>query len=863
MSKRSYLYRALESGAVCVFPTEVAARSALVDYARVSSRGAIFSDRAISFDTFRAQFLPRSETLTPANALLRQLFVSTLSERGVELSHFFHPRYPETNRRLERTIASILPALSSLFAEEELLGQLPKSMTGDLSVLWQYYQHFLAAHQLFEPRYESYSLGESWDPSARYIILYSDTIAEAESLYTALGEPKEIELWPTPEVDLAPLALFPNHIQEVRSTIRAIAKQLRSGVQTHQIAIGCAPSDTLIPLLSDEAARYGIPLSVREGQSPLLYAGGNFFARINDLYEEHFSLESVKALLLDPSIPWLDSKRSRAFIARAVEQSIFSGSLYGSDAYVTNLRDTELVNWYLTLKRSVMGIAEARSITALRNALNFFQDTFFIEAGWLGSPGEEVYSFCLQSIEEIERALRISGQESHPRLYSWLLSHLRSKRYVFQEQQKGIAVYRWPQAATLLVDHLYILGLDDQSSRVLEHPFAFLGSEAESYSTDCSLAHYRAASLSLVSVNLSTHLGRYDGQYLPPAPFFESGALIEHTGALGLESDPFIAELARWRGESASAPLATESQRVAFERAELTTLAPRAQDFALNPVPPSLVDRLKREYDGVFAIPLSATRLDLFDRCPFAFFGRSLLGVEEGQWEPQRVNHLLIGALQHEVYQRFFTANPRLESGQDERYREEILSLFDTVLNQYFGERGPTPSIRAWMIGEHREQMSGILSEEERLFAGDTSVGFEEHFGYHNQGFYLNGLIDRRIARGDNSFAVVDYKKGTPAMRKLTEAPQSYQLLLYQDYVNSQLGSCSSAAYYSIKEQRYYALWNEAESLEAQLAATLFAQRLDSMQKALAAGELMATPSKRSCERCGFRALCRRRFAAP
>ena len=57
MDKRAYVFSAFETGAVCIFPTEVAARSALVDYALHSERAAILRDRAISFDTFRARFM--------------------------------------------------------------------------------------------------------------------------------------------------------------------------------------------------------------------------------------------------------------------------------------------------------------------------------------------------------------------------------------------------------------------------------------------------------------------------------------------------------------------------------------------------------------------------------------------------------------------------------------------------------------------------------------------------------------------------------------------------------------------------------------------------------------------------------------
>ncbi|MCK9348925.1 MAG: hypothetical protein M0P41_08310, partial [Sphaerochaeta sp.] len=55
-TKRSYVHEAFDQGLICVFPTEVAARSYLVDYALHGKNHAILAERAISYDTFRGYF---------------------------------------------------------------------------------------------------------------------------------------------------------------------------------------------------------------------------------------------------------------------------------------------------------------------------------------------------------------------------------------------------------------------------------------------------------------------------------------------------------------------------------------------------------------------------------------------------------------------------------------------------------------------------------------------------------------------------------------------------------------------------------------------------------------------------------------
>ncbi len=864
MDKRAYVFSAFETGAVCIFPTEVAARSALVDYALHSGRGAILRERAISFDTFRARFLAQPAELRSTNTLIRQLFVHRLIEEGPSLSRLINPRYPQSYRRLERTIAALLGSLELVVGDEELLDRLDGALRGDLLLLYGEYRRFMAQHDLYEPRYERAHLPPAWDEDARYIILYSDTIAASERLVEELGRPSNIELWQTSAIALAPLVVYPNHIQEIRSTLRAIRGLLEGGVESHAITIGCASADTLLTTLGEEAAHYDIPLSVREGTSPLSHPGGRFLLCLNEVYDDSFSLESLKSLLLDPSVPWRDSEIAHRFIRRAIDKSIFEGSVHRSDQFIDRLQSAELVTWYRGLKESIIGIVEAENAPALRRALNYFQDTFFTEEQWRGSAGQDVYSFCLDAIAEIEEALAYTHTTSYGRLFGWLITTLRAKRYVFQMKERGVAVYAWPQVATVNSEHLFIIGLDQEEASVVERPLFFLPDEEERGESDTTMAHLRAACLPVTSVTLSCHLRRYEGETLPPAAFFEEGRLDEQKTSVGVSDDPYRAELALWRGEGSDdiSPLA--SQRRWFEAATATTLQFRVDDYTRHPIHPSLLPRLKEEREGALLLFLSATKIDLFDRCPYAFLARYLLRIGDVEWESSLVDHRLIGMVEHVVYQRFFSRIEVFDGSKDAEYRHLLLALFDEAMVAVFGERGPTPSIRAWIIAEHRALMLDILEAERRLFDGARSVGFEEELSSTEQGLYLNGRIDRIVERERDRLGVIDYKKGAPPMKKIEDRVKSYQLPLYQRLIEATEGRwCTNASYYSVKEGRYFSLWDDEESEEAIFSRELLNWRLSTLSQAVDGGELMATPSQKSCDGCAYRPLCRRRSATP
>ncbi len=864
MDKRAYVFSAFETGAVCIFPTEVAARSALVDYALHSKRGAILRDRAISFDTFRARFMAPVPEKESTNTLIRQLFVHRLIEEGPPLSRLINPRYPQSYRRLERTIAALLGSLELVVGDDELLARLDGALRGDLLLLYGEYQRFLAQHDLYEPRYETAHLPAIWDEEVRYIILYSDTIAASERLVEELGRPSNIELWATPEVALAPLVVYPNHIQEIRSTLRSIRGLLEAGVASHAITIGCACPDTLLPPLGEEAAHYDIPLSIREGASPLIYPGGRFLLRLSEVYDDSFSLESLKSLLLDPSVPWRDAEIAHRFIRRAIDKSIFEGAVHTGDQFIDRLHHTELVNWYRGFKESIVGIVEAVNAPALRRALNHFQDAYFIEEQWRGSAGEDVYSFCLDAIAEIEEALAAAHTTSYGRLFGWLITTLRSKRYVFQMKEGGVAVYAWPQVATVHSDHLFVIGLDQEEASVVERPLFFLPDEEEHFESDTTLAHLRSVCLPVASLTLSCHLRRYEGETLPPAAFFEQGRLDEQKSGMGVESDPYRTELALWRGEGNAGIRSLPSQGRWFEAATATTLRFRADDYTRHPIHPSLVGRLKEERDGVQLLSLSATKIDLFDRCPYAFLARYLLRINEVEWESSLVDHRLIGTVEHLVYQRFFSHIELFDGTKDVEYRHLLLSLFDEAMVAVFGEKGPTPSIRTWIIAEHRALMLDILDAERRLFDGARSVGFEEELSATEDGLYLNGRIDRIVERERGRLGVIDYKKGAPPMKRIEERIKSYQLPLYQRLIEVRDGRwCANASYYSVKEGKYFSLWDDEGSEEASLSREVLTWRLSTLSQAVDGGELMATPSQKSCDGCAYRPLCRRRYATP
>jgi CRISPR/Cas system-associated exonuclease Cas4 (RecB family) len=868
--KRTYVSKAFDEGYTCVFPNEVVARFYLVDYALHSPKKAILHERALSFDTFRAMFLPHHEKEEPSNAIVRELFVSRLLKETRYLSYFINQDYPEANSRFSRYVASLLPMLSDAI-EEESLSLMPSSMQEDVKGLYRDYVQFLKTHNFFEPNFEKPSL--SYAPlqkgETKYCIMFSDTISGAPSLVRNLGYPSWVSLSETPvfEGESVKLEVFSNFMQELHTTLRRIKKLLEEGVPARDIVIGCASPKTMLPVLEQEAWLYDVPLAVSEGKSPLLYPSGRFLSRLKAVYDESFSLESMKSLLLDTGFPWKTMDKQRRLIASAVKYAVVQGSLQGSDQWQEQIKDSGLVSWYRDFKGSVRDICTSSDIEGLRRKLNHFQDTYFIETQWKGTDGEDVYSFCLDAMESIKGAMKGCEMTTYPGVFSFLLDYLAGKLYVPQQQGEGIKVYAWPLTATLGSPYHFVIALDHDSCQCIEKPLALLPKTVEGKERkeiDTTEANLRSALLGGDKVFLSCHTSRYEGEALPPSFFVEQNLLCTNSEEIPEVVDPFEGENLLW-AEGKETTKATRRQKVWFDRALQTILRPQVDDFTRKPVPLSYIPALKKEIDGVVVLPVSSTSLDLFLKCPYAWACKYLYKAVQTDFQVPSIDHRIIGSFLHSIYEEFFTKIKYFDPEKKEEYRQLLLEIFDVQMDAYFGKHGPNPPTRAWLISEYRTNCTLILDEEEVLFSDCMSLHFEKSLSYTTDTYSLYGRIDRIIDMDfphGQRYAVIDYKKGEAPYTKIGNPLVSYQLPVYRMLVGKALGGeVVNASYFSVKKGKYSVIWEEKDTEVMQFCDEELEKRLFEIVHLVDEGHLEATPSKEHCKDCIYRQICRRRYA--
>ena len=256
---------------------------------------------------------------------------------------------------------------------------------------------------------------------------------------------------------------------------------------------------------------------------------------------------------------------------------------------------------------------------------------------------------------------------------------------------------------------------------------------------------------------------------------------------------------------------------------------------------------------------ISATAFELYLRCPFKYFSRYVLGLEEKEDFDEGMTPMQRGLLTHEILRKgfeqwdAFADQPRPIS--EENYHEAI-ALFRRVaakrlpperrsleMERMFGGTGQTGEIE-WLL---RQEM-----EKEPLNRRLVEYGFQNHFQFpegpdHQKPWFvrIKGRADRVDVDSEGLLHVLDYKSG-----RAPEARLSLQVPLYAMCLEQQLGArAAEASYLSLRERK------TVPRQDFQKVATL----LKDTYRNVSEGRFAPRPSQDFlCNTCGYIGVCRK-----
>ena len=207
----------------------------------------------------------------------------------------------------------------------------------------------------------------------------------------------------------------------------------------------------------------------------------------------------------------------------------------------------------------------------------------------------------------------------------------------------------------------------------------------------------------------------------------------------------------------------------------------------------------------------SASSLEQYAACPFAYFVTEVLGLGEWDAAEEGFDALSSGSIWHEVLAGFLGRyrGQKLDQESAEKYVRELVSLLEGAVDRREKDGRVVPdiwwrfekprweqSLRSWLSGELERQAQTDRTPNYFEWAFGTALrrgcdgeSTEQPFvlgSDEGQTVELQGKVDR-IDAGGGSYRIVDYKTGKAPARKQVEQGLRLQVPLYMMAVDSLL----------------------------------------------------------------------------
>ncbi|MFW5694678.1 MAG: PD-(D/E)XK nuclease family protein [Alkalispirochaeta sp.] len=883
------------SDTLLVFPSEVAAAAWRRALAEAPDRGAVRSDRIISWDVFKERAVPVKRSEKPVGRLARRAFALRMLEQNAAapfLSTLVSPEFAHGGAGSAGALTRMLPQLPYLVRHRRVLRS---GLADDLEVTMEHYREFLAEHALFEPEWELSRAVDLTRIAGRPVVFYPELLEDYREYEPLLRG--HIESVPLAGRDVIPARRFSSVQEEIGAALDRIEEALRTGTPGHRVAITAADLEGIRPWLEGEAARRGISLRFAAGSGVGGQSGARLFTHMREVIDSAFSVTAVAGLVLDHALPWnqraflrllvqfgyrghcyRDARWEEAFdlahriLAEGTERE--QGSVPVRASQLPIIRDR-----YRSLKRHLQAVRSAKTAAALRRALRMFLDTQLAAPGdpqWSSDGGgtEHVYETALTELEAIVR-LEERGVEI-PRPWSFFLEALEERNYVARGDSGAVAVYPYRVAAGIPAQVHCVIGLTQAATRVRSMPplgvrqdeLRAIGWEGN----DRSRAFLTAYGSLQESTVLSCSDQGPSGAQVPAAELTVADEARSRTGV-----GPWHREEQWWRDEAA-AP-ANElylPQRRGLERALATTLVAPADDLRTEYVEPKLLQRLPLPHG------YSPSMVDTYLQCPFSFFMRHILRVRQEEYGFVPDRPAVLGTVLHATLERVL----RVPAGERTDAVRPVLS--EEFVRAHIQFQVAPVGIAA-QIDFAERALTTLLAEPrlEALRPGTTEAPVSGEIG----GVPISGVVDRiaGIAHWDDVTgefdehppAILDYKLtlrshhtrkavfgtdgGTP------EESQSLQLPIYALLLSQNTGvPVERLAYVGLRSAEVKPLADPAAGGPGGRSAREGAEHLERMRESLpiflrrmheaVTGGDFRCREERGCSRCRIRSICRSCF---
>ncbi len=634
-----------------VFPSEVAAASALTRVLASSGRHALPCDRFMGWDAFKSLVFAGDALGRPSTKAVRTIFARRLAAENARapfLRSVVPPGVAAASTRFAAAIASALPALRAV-------PDGPGGHLADWREIRRRYEQFMVGHGLYEAAWLGREAGAVSD---RWVLFYPDLTEDWDDYSRAVLAMPDVRVMLSGELgtESVPVAGFGTLVEELRAVLLSIRAEVEAGADPAGICISVASPETVLPVLEREARIAAVPLDEREGRPLSESAGGRLLADIVALHGGMMSFDALRRLLLDESRPWKERGAARRLLETGIRKHVVAPLPDGPDVWEASIgADDEVRRLYRGLRTASARIATAAGFKSLRSAFDSFRHAFIDESAWSGRQNDEI-ARCLAALDELDEAAVAAGivADGIPGAAQTLMDQLEDTRYLPMSESGGIAVYRFPVAAGAMPDLHYVVNLSEGAAKAAARPLSFMRADerdrAGASDRDISAGLVRLLAVSGGRVFMSCSADGPDG-VRPPHPAVEP----RDPARAGL---PYDRELWLPNREADSPPAVFPLQSASARAALATVFGPDGADWSTGmPDSPAIMGKaaatdLLESQSATGRLRLSATAIEEYASCAFRRIYTRQLSVKAVESGLSFVDNLLIGSIYHDAFRR-------------------------------------------------------------------------------------------------------------------------------------------------------------------------------------------------------------------
>ncbi|MFA7109854.1 MAG: PD-(D/E)XK nuclease family protein, partial [Sphaerochaetaceae bacterium] len=477
----------------------------------------------------------------------------------------------------------------------------------------------------------------------------------------------------------------------------------------------------------------------------------------------------------------------------------------------------------------------------------------------------DIYSFCVNQLEVLDRAMKEAGYDSFDNLYALYYGMLETTGYVEQVKQKGIKVFNYPVTLGIRPKYHFILGVNQDAIKQHNQYISFLSQEMLSSLeqleeapllfkkkdfTDRVLSYY---SFSGEQVFLSYAKKTFSSSVICPSLFQEEGLKIDFNekGEFGFENDKDQKEKAFWAEGKPFVPNVRQSE--GFQSFSLLNFGEKKKNNF------SWLDEVKGLKTEEGKWKLSSTEINAFRDCPFKWVCKYSYRTSDDDFNILDEDYAEMGNFYHRVFESFFEEIKVFQIDKIESYRQILNDIYLKEL-KYYEDRVKIPeSTLTYEKGNFNSIMENFLeSKDVSTWEDKEFKGKEVGKTIINDNWTLNGKIDLILSNENGDLGVIDFKSSDSSIKKtkLEDIKESsVQLLVYNRLMEKDL---EFAAFYVVKDHKFkYCFSNPNEAkISRQILENIIKAMIDNIEK----GELEPVISEKGCKDCIYKKVCRKKF---